>query len=297
MKQINRQKLGKAVSFSGFVLPAVAAITLFVGIPFAMCIYYSFYKWNGISKTITFLGLDNYIRIFSQDVAFRQAIQYTLVYALFVVILVNVVALFLAALLENSNVWGKGLMRTAFYIPNIISLVIIGFVWKFLFGRVFEDLFIRTGNGIFAMSWLGDTKLAVFSTIFVSVWQSLGFYMLIYIAGLQSVPEDLLEAARIDGAGSLRRFFCIVLPLIMPSITSCVFFSISSSLKSFELVFSLTGGGPGTSTTPVALDVYNTAFNNNLFGYGSAKSVILFTMVAVVTVLQVTVFKKKELEL
>ena len=121
--------------------------------------------------------------------------------------------------------------------------------------------------------------------------------MLIYIAGLQSVSDDIIEAARIDGAGSARRFFHIVLPMIMPSITSCFFFSISGSLKAFELIFSLTGGGPGTATTPVALDIYNTAFNNNLFGYGSAKSVILFMMVAVITIAQVTVFKKRELEL
>ena len=297
MKGIRKKQLMHGLEFTSFVLPAFFMITLFVGVPFAMCVYYSFRKWNGISKTITFIGMDNYVRIFTQDTAFVGSIGYTLLYALCVVVFVNAIALLLAALLESGRVRAKGLFRTCFYIPNIVSLVIIGFIWKFIFGRVFEDVARMSGSGLFALSWLGDRHLAVISTIFVSVWQSLGFYMLIYIAGLQSVPEDVVEAAKIDGAGSVRRFFSIVIPLIMPSITSCFFFSIAGSLKAFELIFSLTGGGPGTATTPVAMDIYNTAFNNNLFGYGSAKSVILFLMVAGITIVQVTAFKKKELDL
>ena len=172
----------------------------------------------------------------------------------------------------------------------------MGFIWKFICTRVFEALMSITGWGIFGLSWLGDSQLAVFSTIIVSVWQSLGFYILIYVAGMQGVPTELNESADLDGAGAVRRFFSITIPLIMPSISFCMFHSVANSLKMFELIFSLTGGGPGTSTTSIALDIYNTAFNNSRYGYGSAKSVILFIIVLVISVIQVNFFKGKEVE-
>ena len=284
----------QGLQFIAYVAPAVFFIILFVGIPFVMCIYYSFRKWNGIGKSSTFLGIDNYAKLFT-DSTFQNAMGFTFIYAIAVVILVNVAAIILAALLE-SKIRGKGLFRAAFYIPNIISMVIIGFIWKFICIRVFDALGSATGLEIFNWSWLGDAKLAVITTILVSVWQNLGFYLIIYIAGMQSVPDDLEEAARIDGANAVRRFFTVTIPLIMPSISFCMFHSVANSMKMFELIFSLSGGGPGSATTPIALDIYNTAFNNNQFGYGSAKSVILFLIVAVISVVQVSFFKSKEVE-
>ncbi len=290
-----RRARKQAASFGAFVAPAVFFITLFVGIPFVMCIYYSFRKWNGIGKASKFIAFENYARLFTRDPAFLDALKYTFIYAIGVVVLVNVLALFFAAVLE-SKIRGKGFFRAAFYIPNIISLVIIGFIWKFICTRVFEALQGLTGWGIFGLSWLGDSQLAVLSTILVSVWQSLGFYILIYIAGMQGVPTELNESASLDGAGTLKRFFSITIPLIMPSISFCMFHSVANSLKMFELIFSLTGGGPGTSTTSIALDIYNTAFNSSQYGYGSAKSVILFLIVLCISVVQVRFFKSKEVE-
>ena len=238
----------EARQFIAYVAPAMLLIIAFVGIPFFMCIFYSFQKWNGIAKASTFTGLDNYIRLFTSDTGFSRAFGYTFVYAAGVVALVNVLSLLLAAMLEG-NVRGKGFFRAAFYIPNIISMIIIGFIWKFICIRVFEGLSAATNLGVFRLSWLGDPALAVATTILVSVWQNLGFYLVIYIAGIQSVPGDLPEAAMIDGAGAVRRFFQITLPMIMPSISFCMFHSVASSMKLFELIFSLTGGGPGTATT------------------------------------------------
>ena len=215
-----------ALEFAGYVAPAVFFITLFVGIPFVMCIYYSFRKWNGIGKTSEFIGLENYIRLFTNDPAFVSALKYTFIYAIGTVLIVNVLAIFFAALLE-SKIKGRGFFRAAFYIPNIISLVIIGFIWKFICTRVFEALMSITGWGIFGLSWLGDSQLAVFSTIIVSVWQSLGFYILIYVAGMQGVPTELNESADLDGAGAVRRFFSITIPLIMPSISFCMLLTIA----------------------------------------------------------------------
>ena len=295
MNQRRKRKILGVLNFTGFVSPALILISTFVGIPFIMCIYYSFFKWNGIDKSKSFIGIENYIKLFTDDPGFKSAFLYSLIYMLLVTVIVNMFALFVALILE-SNIRGKGFFRAAFYIPNIISLIVIGFVWKFIFSRVFDSLALLTGLEIFNLSWLGDPRIAVYSTVLVTVWQSLGFYMIIYIAGLQSVPGDIIEAVKIDGAGSIRRFFSVTLPLILPSVTVCLFHSISNSLKMFELIFSLTGGGPGTATTTLPLDIYNTAFNNNQFGYGSAKSVILFLLVAFITIWQTSSLKKREVE-
>ncbi len=285
----------EAKDFALFAAPSVFFITLFVGIPFLMCIYNSFRKWNGISKHTSFTGLKNYIKLLTDDPSFVHALAFTFLYAFFVVIFINALAILLALLLER-DIKAKGAFRMAFYIPNIISLIIIGFIWKFICIRVFEAFGSLTGMGFWNLSWLGDSKLAVVTTIFVSVWQGLGFYLIIYIAGLQSVPDELIEAALIDGAGAVRRLFSVTLPMIMPSISFCMFYSVANSMKMFELIFSLTGGGPGVATTPIALDIYNTAFNNNNFGYGSAKSVVLFIIVCTISVIQVKFFKSKEVE-
>lgn len=294
MKQ-SKKSFRAAREFLCYTGPAVALITLFVSVPFLMCIYNSFRKWNGIAKTTKFIGLKNYRKLLIDDPTFIHALGFTFLYAICVVILINVIALCIAVLLE-SNIKGKEFFRTAFYVPNIISLVVIGFIWKFICIRVFDQLAVVTGNSLFTLSWLGNPKLAQVTTILVSVWQGLGFYLIIYIAGLQSVPEDIKEAAKIDGAGVLRRLFSVTIPMIMPSISFCMFYSVANSMKMFELIFSLTGGGPGDATTPIALDIYNTAFNNNNFGYGSAKSVILFIIVCAISVIQVRFFKSKEVE-
>jgi len=286
--------LKKSLEFAGFTLPAVVLIVLFVELPFLMSIIYSFTKWNGIDKVPEFIGFGNYVGIF-YDKNMHQALVFTLMFTAAAVIATNVPAILLAVLLDG-NIRGRNFLRAAFYIPNIISLIVIGYIWRFVFSKGFESLYNLTHAGIFEISWLGDGKFGFISIVLVSVWQAVGFYMVIYIAGLQTVPRDVVEAALIDGAGSIRRFFYVTLPLIMPSITVCVFYSLSNALKTFDVIFSLTYGGPGTSTTSIALDIYKTAFSENRFGYGTAKSVVLFLLILVITVVQVNVFKKREVE-
>ncbi|MNN16502.1 sn-glycerol-3-phosphate transport system permease protein UgpA [compost metagenome] len=209
--------------------------------------------------------------------------------------LINVLAILLALVLDmklKTTTW----LRAAFFIPYILSLVIVGFIWKFIFMQGFESLGASTGWGVFALSWLGEPGLAFISVLFVSIWQSIGFYMVIYIAGLQSVPEDLKEAATVDGAGPIRRFFNVTLPLLAPSITISVFMALTNSIKVFDVILSLTGGGPGGTTYSVAYDIYRDTFQNNLYGYGTAKALILFVAVLIITVIQLTIFKRREVE-
>ena len=180
--------------------PALIVILLFVEIPFVMSIAYSFTKWNGLDKAVKFIGIANYTELLTTDPGLGSAMIFTLVFTVLVVAATNVVALLFAVILDM-NIRGKNVLRAAFYIPNIISLIIIGYVWRFIFSRGFDSFGALTHLGIFQLSWLGDPHLTFVSVVFVTVWQSIGFYMVIYIAGLQTVPREQLEAAVIDGAG------------------------------------------------------------------------------------------------
>ena len=275
--------------------PAVIAILLFVEIPFIMSVMYSFTKWNGLDKVPTFIGLANYVEILTADRDMGNAVTFTLIFTVVTVVLTNVIALLLAVILD-SRIRGKNALRAAFYIPNIISLIIIGYVWRFIFSKAFDSFTAITHLGIFQLSWLGDSRMAFLSVVLVTVWQSIGFYMVIYIAGLQTVPKEQLEAAVIDGTGTVGRFFRITLPLIMPSVTVCLFYSLANAMKTFDVIYSLTYGGPGSATTSLALDIYRTAFSDSRFGYGSAKSVVLFLLIFAVTVMQLNAFKRREVE-
>jgi raffinose/stachyose/melibiose transport system permease protein len=283
------------VEFGIFTLPVLICIAVAFYIPFVMTIRYSLTKWNGISKHPKFIGLDNFKQIFMGDANFASASWFTVKYAVLYIILVNVLAILLAVILDmklRSTTW----LRAAFFVPYILSLVIVGFIWKFIFMQGFESLGASTGWSIFGLSWLGEPGLAFISILFVSIWQSIGFYLVIYIAGLQSVPDDLKEAATVDGAGPFRRFFSVTLPLLAPSITISVFMALTNSIKVFDVILSLTGGGPGGTTYSVAYDIYRDTFQNNLYGYGTAKALILFVAVLVITIVQLAIFKRREVE-
>ena len=278
-----------------FVLPAFGAVLLSVEVPFLMSVVYSFTRWNGLDRVPAFIGFENYKELFFDDPGMMNALVFTLQQTIFRVIFTNVIALLLAVFLD-SKIRGKNALRAAFYVPNIVSLIVIGYVWRFIFTRGFDSFYESVKLPFLLYSWLGDAKLAAVSILIVSIWQSIGFYMVIYIAGLQVIPRDVLEAAMIDGAGEVSRFFRVTIPLIMPSITVAVFHSVSNSLKAFDVIFTLTSGGPGMATTPIALDIYKTAFVISRFGYGTAKSVILFLLILLITFFQVRFFKKREVE-
>jgi len=295
MTALSRRKNYAMLSLFLFVFPVFAAILLSVEIPFIMSIVYSFTKWNGLDRVPEFIAFENYKELLFDDSIMRGALAFTFKQGFLVVLFTNVIALLLALVLD-SEIRAKSALRAAFYIPNIVSLVVIGYIWRFIISRGYDSLYQFIPLPILKLSWLGDPNLAFFSIFVVAVWQSIGFYMVIYIAGLQVIPRDLTEAAMIDGAGIVSRFFRVTLPLLMPSVTVAVFHSVSSSLKSFDVIFSLTAGGPGNSTTPVALDIYRTAFVFSRFGYGTAKSVVLFLLILIITFFQVRFFKKQEVE-
>ncbi len=280
-----------------YTLPAVILVTIMIYIPFVMSGYYSLTEWNGIAKQPTFIGLRNFKEIFSNPGStFLYSIWFTIRYTFVFMIFANLIALALAVALTKRFKLAD-LMRGIFFIPYIMSMTIVGFIWKFIFSQGFAKLFEMTGWQFLNESWLGNPKLAFHSVAVVGIWQQIGFYIVLYIAGLQAVPKDIIEAAEVDGATGWKRFWKIIFPLLWPSVTTCMFMSLTNSLKVFDIILALTQGGPGNSTYSVTLAIYREAFQNNNYGMGSAESVIFFVIVLVLTQLVLKGFSRKDVEI
>lgn len=280
-----------------FTLPAVILVSATIYIPFILSGYYSLTKWNGISKEPEFIGFQNFVTIFTDTSSnFLKSILFTTRYTFVFIIFANIFALALAVALTQKFRLAN-LMRGVFFVPYIMSMTIVGFIWKFIFSQGFAKLFEMTGWQWLNLSWLGNPNLAFYSVAFVGIWQSVGFYIVLYIAGLQAIPSDILEAATVDGATGLRKFFSVTFPMLWPSVTTCVFMSLTNSLKVFDIILALTQGGPGKATASVTLEIYREAFQNNNYGLGSAESIIYFLFVLILTQVVLKAFNKRDVGL
>ncbi|MEF3307289.1 sugar ABC transporter permease [Paenibacillus sp. GYB004] len=293
---MRRNKMLRDMSLQAFFVgPATLAFAVIVLLPFLMSIYYSFTEWNGVSSDMKWVGIANYTTILTEDDSFLHSFGFTARFTVASVVLTNVLG-FLLALLLTQALKTRNVLRTIFFMPNVIGGLLLGFIWQFIFVKGFATIGEMTGIGFFQLPWLGDAATGFWGLIIVSVWQSAGYLMIIYIAALSNVPKDVTEAARIDGATRLQMLRHITVPLIMPAVTVCLFLAISWAFKMFDLNMSLTKGGPFGSTESIAMNIYQDAFRNNQLGLGSAKSVIFFAAVALVTLLQVSFTKKREVE-
>lgn len=289
-----KKKRNQVLLFLGFAGPAILAFVFVIGWAFVNGVFMSFTDWNGISEHFNVVGLSNYVKAF-HDVNFWESLVRTFKYAIGVVLAVNILA-FLLAYLLTKGYRGQGVYRTGFFIPNLIGGVVLGIVWKFIFSEALVQLGQIPLFGTFAGNWLSDPNTAMLAMIIVAVWQMAGYLMIIYMAGIIVVPKDVCEAASLDGASGFYAIRKIILPLIMPSITICSFLSIKAAFMVYDVNLTLTAGGPYKSTIMASMHVYNKAFKYNDFGIGQAEALILFLIVAVITVIQVTVTKKKEVE-
>jgi raffinose/stachyose/melibiose transport system permease protein len=280
--RMSAKKLKTDLAYMLFLLPALILFTLFFITPFLSSIYYSFTDLYGYNQEIRFIGLSNYTRALA-DGDFLAILAVTLKFTIFVVIIGNLISLILA-LIVDSSIPGRNVLRTVFFLPNLMSLIIVGFVWTFLYGDVYRSIISLLGNPDYLqISWLGNTDLAIFSIGLVAIWQSAGYSMIIYLAGLQNISNDLLESATIDGASYWKVLLHIKLPLLSPIIIMNLILATTSSLKAFDYPMAMTSGGPGIATTTVALYIYNTGFKSLQTGYGTAISVILFLIIALIT--------------
>ncbi|WMJ90529.1 carbohydrate ABC transporter permease [Anaerocolumna sp. MB42-C2] len=295
MRVKTKRKISEGICFAIFTIPALVFVLFASDIPFVMNLYYSVFKWNGISKDMTFVGFDNFKKILTNDPLFIKSALFTLKYSVFYVIIVNIISLAVALKLAKQKK-KNSLGRAFYYVPYLISLTAISLIWKFIFGPGFEALFDITGWQFFNWSWVGTPKLAFYVVVIMTVWQNIGFYMVTYIAGIIAVPVDVLEAARIDGASKWMVTKKITFPLIMPSISICLFTSLTFSFKLFDVIMVFTKGGPANSTISVAYNIYKEAFTNSSYGLATAKSLIFFIAVLAVTVIQMRVTKSREVE-
>ncbi len=279
-----------------YTLPALIVYAAFKLIPAVSGIYYSMTDWNGLNKGFDMIGLENFKEIFS-DTNYWQSILFTFKYVIVMIIAANLTALLLAVTIESRQ-RAKGLFRTIFFMPNMISMIIGGYMWMFIFTKVLYYMADNWGMTFFDRSWIGDPKYAFIAIIIVATWGSVGYLMIIYMAALQGVPVNLKEAASLDGANSWQTFLHVVLPLIQNALTVCIFWTLNASFQVFDVVYALTGGGPGRATQTAAINIYEEAFRGNFrFGYATAKSTVLFVIVMLFTAIQLRLMKRKEQEL
>lgn len=278
------------------VLPALAIYAFSLLLPlFGGTIPYSFLKWNLMTGNKSFVGFDNYVKLLS-DMKFWKSFLFNLEVGLFTIVGSNVLGFILAYFL-NENIKAKGFIRAMFFIPNIVSAVLVSFIWVFIFTCAMPAIGEAFGwEWLMNISWFGTPEMATLTIVVVSIWQSVGFLMIIFTAGLQTIPKDVMESAELDGCHGLQKVLKIQLPLLMPTVTINLFVSISGAFKLYDVANAMTGGGPYGSTMPVAMNIYQEAFTKYNLGYGSAKSVILFLTVAVVTLIQLYFTRKKEVE-
>ncbi|QFT90719.1 Trehalose transport system permease protein SugA [Bacillus sp. THAF10] len=290
-----KMKWKNILTYTAFVGPALLFFLVIQIIPFLMGIYYSFTSWNGVSSVVEWVGLANYKKIFTNDDGFFHSFMFTTKFMFAAVIISNLIGFGLALLL-NAALKTRNILRTVFFIPNVIGGLLLGFIWQFIFVRGFASVGELTGLSFFQLPWLGDETTAFWGIVIVFAWQISGYMMIIYIAALQGVDNSLLEAARIDGASNFTLITKIIIPLILPAFTICFFLTIAMAFKIFDLNLSLTGGGPFNSTQSVAINIYQEAFQNNRYGLGTAKAIIFFVVVAIFTTFQVMTTKKREVE-
>lgn len=278
------------MQFVGFGLPATFIWATVVIIPFLYGIWITMTDWNGLAIQINYVGFQNYVEVL-KDATFVTAFFKTVIYAIFTVAVSNILG-FLLALAVTSGIKGQGLFRAGFFTPNIIGGIILGYIWNFIFSYALTGFGKSIGVAWMSTSWLTHPTRALIALIVVSSWQMSGYLMVIYIAGLTNVPGELIEAAKVDGATGWQAVQKIKIPCIRNTIAICVFLSIARTFMSFDMNLSLTAGGPYKSTELIAYKIYQTAFTSMEFGKGQAQAIVLFVIVAAVSLTQVYFTRK-----
>ncbi|MBQ3029673.1 MAG: sugar ABC transporter permease [Agathobacter sp.] len=271
-----------------FTLPIVAAFTIGFIVPFIQGLYLSFCKFTTIDNA-TWNGLNNYIYVF-QDEAFGKSFGFTVAFAVVSVLSINIIAFGLALLLTR-ELKGTNIFRTVFFMPNLIGGIVLGYIWQILINCILS----LVEQPLLAL----NSSAGYWGLIILMCWQQIGYMMIIYIAGLQNISEDVIEAAKVDGANAIQTLFRVKIPMVMSSITVCVFLTLTNSFKLFDQNLALTGGEPNHMTDMMALNIYNTFYARagmQWKGYGQAKAVIFCILVVTISLMQLNATRKKEVQ-
>lgn len=293
-KQRRKKQITSTLTPYLFILPNTLIFTIFIVIPALFGFYYSLTEWDGLTE-MKMVGLANFEGIIKSEY-FWDSLSRTVFYVLLTVPLLFVVSLFLANLLIK-DLRFKGIFRAVFYWPTMISFIIVGVTWKWMLGDSFGIVnYLLSNMGLEPVRWLTDGFYANVAVIAASIWSRAGFYMIMFIAGLQSIPISYYEASDIDGASAFQRFRWITFPLLKPTNFLVLILSMIDAFKAYPLVFSLTDGGPNKATTYLVQSIYEQGFNKNQFGYASAMSVCLFLILSILTFVQFKVNKGGEVQ-
>lgn len=272
--------------FPVFVLPTFISFLVVFLIPFIMGIYLSFTEFTTV-ESATWVGIENYVKAFMQDENFLNALWFTTKFTVVSVITINLFSFFLALMLTKA-LKGTAFFRTVFFMPNLIGGIVLGYIWNLLINSIL---------GIFGVDITYSADYGYWGLVFLMNWQLIGYMMVIYIAGIQNIPRELYEAAKIDGASTLRTLRNITIPMVMPSVTICLFLTLTNSFKLFDQNLALTGGAPARETAMLALDIYNTFYGRTGWqGVGQAKAVVFFLIVAIIAFVQLKITGRKEVE-
>ena len=272
--------------FPVFVLPTLLAFTIGFIVPFIMGVYLSFCKFTTVTDA-KFVGLQNYVKIFTEDGTFGHALWYTTAFTVVSVVLINVIG-FAVALLLTKKIKGTNIFRTVFFMPNLIGGIILGYVWQLLL----NGLLLQINKTLTYSSVYGFWGLVI-----LMCWQQIGYMMIIYIAGIQNIPGELIEAAQIDGANKGQLLKHVIIPMVMPSITICTFLTLTNTFKLFDQNLALTNGEPSNMSEMLALNIYNTFYGRTGWeGVGQAKAVIFFILVGAIAMIQNRLTRSKEVQ-
>jgi len=282
----------RRLTFLLFTIPGFVLYSLFFIYPVLMGIYYSLTDWDGIARKINFIGLKNYVKILTKSPRFQNSITFNLKYSAMYVVCILVLGIILALIL-NHKVKGITFFRATFFLPAVLCGVTVGLIFSQIFYRVVPAFGQALGINALSTNILGNKDLAIFGVLFVGVWVGLAMPTVLFLAGLQTIPQDLYESAMIDGASAWQRFRFITVPFLIPVVTIVVILSVKGGLGIFDLIVALTDGGPARSTESVSYLVYMDAFKNNKFSFAIAESMIVGIILAIISIIQVMVQNKK----
>ena len=272
--------------YAFFTLPTLTAFAIAFFIPFLLGIYLSFTRFTTVTNA-RWVGLSNYVRAFTENKDFLNAMVFTGRFTLVSVVLINVFAFSLALLLTR-KIWGRNIFRTTFFMPNLIGGIVLGYIWLLIINGVLYR---------FQVDITFSANYGFWGLVIVTNWQMVGYMMVIYIAAIQAIPTELVEAAQIDGANARQILFNITIPLVMPAFTICTFLTLANSFKLFDQNLALTRGAPGKATAMMALDIYNSFYGTTGYeGVGQAKAVIFFLLVGAIVLVQLRLSRSKEME-
>lgn len=271
-----------------FFIPGLVLYSIFFLYPTISALFYSFTDWDGLSEAYQFVGLSNYERAFTGDSIFRKTVGNNLKFMLAVVIFQTIAALAFA-LIVLKNTKTNIFLRALYFFPTILSSVSVAFIWSFIYDPslgILNQLLELAGLDFLSQNWLGNSNIAIYSLAVTQIWFHTGQMLIIFVAGLQAIPKDLYEVAKIEGASKWQAFRHVTWPLLAPSATIVVAYTTIQSFKAFDLVFAMTGGGPNNSTQIIATYIFDVAFRSYQFGYASSISVIFMVIIAIITYIQ-----------